>query len=137
LKFSALTSAIVLIACTLATLGLWAILNQPSREPKWPKIVQGFAVSPYLAHQDPTAGDLPSVEQIASDLDLLKGKAHAIRTYSVEGPFAEVPRLAAERDLNVMVGAWLDTRIYNNDKEIAGLINLANQKNVVHCCAAI
>ena len=119
------------MACTLATLGLWALLNQPSREPKWPKVLQGVAVSPYRAHQDPTRGDLPTVDQIQSDLDLLQGKTHAVRTYTVEGPFAQLPRLAAERDINVMLGAWLDTRLYNNEKEIKSLIQLSNQRNVV------
>ena len=119
------------MAATLATLGLWAIMNQPSREPKWPDVLQGVAFSPYRAYQDPTQGDLPSVYEIDTDLKLLEGKTNAVRTYTVQGPFAQVPRLAAEHGINVMLGAWLDTRLYNNEKEIKALINLANAPNVV------
>lgn len=121
----------MIVASTLATLGVWALLNQPSREPKWPKILQGIAFSPYQAHQDPTRGDLPSLADIDSDLALLEGKAHAVRTYTVQGPFAQVPRLAAEHGLNVMLGAWLDKRLYNNEREIKSLIRLSNERNVV------
>ena len=40
-------------------------------------------------------------------LALLAGDVHAVRTYTVRGNLAEVPRLAKGHGLNVALGAWL------------------------------
>lgn len=115
----------LLMAC-LATL-LWHLVNAPNMEPPWPATIQGFAFSPYRGDQTPIKHILPSVEQINADLALLEGKTHAVRTYSVEGTLAEIPRLAAERRINVALGAWIDKDRENNEKQLAKLVEVYQQ----------
>lgn len=124
----------VLIALTFAaiTIGLWAYMNRPEAEPEWPLRVQGFAFSPFQADQDGVKEEYPTRAQIAADLDLLRGKTNAVRTYTTEGTIGLVPELAAERGINVALGAWLDARLDHNEEEIERTIALARKhKNVV------
>ncbi|MBF0427542.1 MAG: glycosyltransferase [Magnetococcales bacterium] len=120
-------------AVSLITLSLWAWFNRPLEEPLWPDRVMGFAFAPYRADQDPQKGLHPSEEQINEDLALLSGKTYAVRTYTVEGVLAEIPRLARKFGINVMVGGWIDTEETKNDLEIKRLIKTvnANAQNVV------
>ncbi|MFO1376917.1 MAG: glycosyltransferase [Steroidobacteraceae bacterium] len=127
-------SSNVLIALIFAavTLGLWSVLNRPVAEARWPSRVQGFAFSPFHEGQDPTRGDMPTEQQIDSDLALLAGKANAVRTYSTQGTLGAVPRLADRHDLNVAVGAWINDDEPANVQELAGAIALAKEhRNVV------
>ena len=115
------------------TISLWWLINQPETEPAWPETIQGFSFSPLRAHHDPLTHNLPSSEEIDADLALLEGKTHAVRTYTVEGTNADVPSLARKHGINVALGAWIDARMDNNDKEIQKLIAIAdrNRHNVV------
>ncbi|MBF0179199.1 MAG: glycosyltransferase [Magnetococcales bacterium] len=120
-------------AVSLITFSLWAWFNQPLEEPLWPDRVMGFAFSPYRADQDPQKNIHPTVEQIDADLALLAGKTYAVRSYTVEGVLAEIPRLAHKHGINVMVGGWIDTDEARNNAEIERLIKTvnANAQNVV------
>ena len=126
-------SVLIAISLALLTLSLWAVANRPEPEPPWPERIQGFCFSPYRAGQSPLEERLPSVEEIDADLALLAGKTYAVRTYSMEGTLAEVPRLAEAYGINVAVGAWIDARLDNNESEVERLINVAaaNPRNVV------
>ncbi|HXQ31335.1 MAG TPA: glycosyltransferase [Steroidobacteraceae bacterium] len=127
-----LPALLIAFAFALVTVGTWAWLNRPEAEPEWPRRVWGFALSPYRADQDATNGDFPTREQIASDLDLLKGKTQAVRTYTVEGTIGLVPELAAERGLNVALGVWIDARREHNEQELKQAIELARKhRNIV------
>ena len=81
-----LPSLLIAAAFALLTFALWAYLNRPAREPPWPTLIQGCRV---LARSAPTRTPpttvLPTGEEIDSDLKLLEGKVHAVRTYSVQG----------------------------------------------------
>ncbi|MGB9428262.1 MAG: glycosyltransferase [Gammaproteobacteria bacterium] len=100
-------SIIIALAATALTVSIWAYFNQPMREPPWPSTIQGFAFSPFRAGQNPTANEYPSDAQIDADLQLLAGKTYAIRTYSVDGTLADIPKLAAKYHINVALGAWI------------------------------
>jgi len=115
----------------LLTFGLWAYLNRPNEEPAWPKRIEngGFAISPYRNGKSPVNQDVPTLEEIDADLALLEGKARAVRTYSSIGPFAEIPRLAAARHLNVAAGAWLDKDLDKNERELDSLLDIAAAKH--------
>jgi exo-beta-1,3-glucanase (GH17 family)/cellulose synthase/poly-beta-1,6-N-acetylglucosamine synthase-like glycosyltransferase len=129
LRLSALLIALMFGAITIGT---WAYMNQAQSEPSWPRKVQGFAFSPYQADQDAVKDEFPTREQIAGDLELLRGKTNAVRTYTTEGTIGLVPELAAERGINVALGAWIDSRRDHNDEELARTVALAKQhKNVV------
>ncbi|MGD2062300.1 MAG: glycosyltransferase [Nitrospirota bacterium] len=126
-------SVLIVISLALLTLSLWAVANRPEPEPPWPARIQGISFSPYRAGQRPLDGRLPSQEEIDADLALLAGKTYAVRTYSMEGALADVPRLAQGHGINVAVGAWIDTRLDNNESELERLIEVAaaNPHNVV------
>jgi len=129
MKFSSVLIAAVFAAITV---GIWAWLNQPTIEPRWPDRIQGVAFSPFYAGQDPVYRKLPSSAQIDADLQLLAGKVVSVRTYSSLLSLGEVPALAERHNLKVTVGAWLDRRLATNDEEIAAAIELARtHSNVI------
>jgi exo-beta-1,3-glucanase (GH17 family)/cellulose synthase/poly-beta-1,6-N-acetylglucosamine synthase-like glycosyltransferase len=124
----------LLIAALFATLtfAVWALLNRPTSEPPWPALIQGFAFSPFRSNEDPTHFQMPTDEEIDSDLALLQGRVNAVRTYSVAGTLADVPALAEKRDINVALGAWLDSHRDKNEEQLQAAIGLANSHvNVV------
>ena len=127
-----LSAILIALAFACITVGTWAWLNRPETEPEWPRIVWGFALSPYQPGQNAIKEDYPTREEIAHDLDLLKGKTMAIRTYTVAGTIGLVPELAAERGLNVTLGVWLDSRVERNEAELDKAIEIARtHRNVV------
>lgn len=127
------TNIIIAAAIAAITISLWAMINSPESEPAWPEVIQGFSFSPMQAHNDPLKQLLPTAQEIDSDLALLEGKTHAVRTYTVEGTLAEVPALARQHGINVALGAWIDERLEKNAVEIERLIEIAdrNRRNVV------
>jgi len=127
------SNILIAIAIAIVFISFWALLNRPEQEPPWPDRIQGFSFSPYREDQSAVEHITPSLEEIDADLKLLAGKVHAVRTYTVEGPMAEVPCLAREHGLNVTLGAWLDTNLEMNEKEVENLIRIAreNYKTVV------
>ena len=122
MKFSSFLIAAVFAGITV---GIWAWLNQPTIEPRWPDRIQGVAFSPFYAGQDPVYRKLPTEQQIDADLRLLAGKAVSVRTYSSLLSLGRVPALAARHHLKVTVGAWLDRQLATNDTEVAAAIDLA------------
>ena len=123
---------LIIIAVAVATIGIWAYLNQPTEQPPWPRIVQGFSFSPFRADQDAIRHIMPSEQDVDEDLALLAGKTYAVRTYSSEGVLGEIPRLAQKHNINVTVGAWIDADLERNEREVARLIEVTNaNSNVV------
>jgi len=124
----------IIIAAAIAavSISIHAWLNRPTQEPPWPPVIQGFAFSPMRAEHDPTRHILPSAEQIEQDLALLKGRSHAVRTYTLEGDLAKIPQLARKYKINVALGAWLSGDLEANEREINELIRVARANaNVV------
>ncbi len=127
-----LKSVVIAAAFGAVTVGAWAYANRPASEPAWPSRVQGFAFSPYPQDQDPSRGDFPSLAQIESDLKLLAGKTHRVRTYSTAGSLEAVPQLARKHGIDVTVGAWINANLADNEAELARAMKLAKeQRNVV------
>lgn len=124
---------IIPVLIALLTFAAWALLNQPSEEPPWPSRIQGFSFSPMHADDDPSRNRFPSIEEIDSDLALLEGAAHAVRTYTVENTLAAVPQLAAAHRLNVTLGAWIGPDENANERELARLTEVLQKgyRNVV------
>jgi len=130
-----MTRANFLIAVAIAaiTFSLWAFLNQPETEPPWPDRISGFSFSPLRANQNAIEKILPSPKEIDEDLALLSSKTHAVRTYTVEGVYAEIPALALKHHIQVTLGAWIGGDLEANEAEIERLIQVtrANYRNVV------
>ena len=125
----------IIIATIIAaiTVTLWAYINRPETEPPWPEVIQGFSFSPMREDDDPIRHKLPTREEIEEDLALLAGKTHAVRTYRMEGAFAEIPAMARKYGINVALGAWIDKDLKQNEAEIMRLIEYADRyrRNVV------
>ncbi len=127
------SSLVIIGIITGLTLLLWFLLNQPEQEPPWPAMVQGFSFSPLREGHSPIRGELPSVAEIDQDLARLADHTHAVRVYAVSGSLGEVPRLARQHGLNVALGAWIDGRLDNNERELKQLIDITsrNWRNVI------
>jgi cellulose synthase/poly-beta-1,6-N-acetylglucosamine synthase-like glycosyltransferase/exo-beta-1,3-glucanase (GH17 family) len=130
---SRLSNFLVAAIFALLTFGVWAYINKPKMEPEWPegKFGGGFAVSPYRNGKSPMNNDWPTVDEIDQDLAVLEDRAIAVRFYTSVGPFAEAPRLAANRHMNVTMGAWLDKRLDNNELELEAAVKAANENDNV------
>lgn len=122
-----ISSFLIALLFAVATYGLWALLNRPTPEMPWPSQVHGFAFSPYRVDQSPLKNEFPTEAQIVEDINLLTGKTRSIRTYSAAGTLHEIPRLAAERKLNVVLGAWLTRDPVIDEQEIKTVIGLAKK----------
>ena len=112
----------------------WAVFNRPDHVPEWPDSIKGVSFSPFRPGQTPrNPNDFPSDEQISRDLALLADKVDRVRTYSVEGSLGNIPRLAADLGVDVMVGIWISDDIDRNWREIGDLRRMiaSNPGNIV------
>src|ERR1700691_704453 len=128
-----LSGIIVAAVFAVMTFAVWGYLNRPESEPPWPAHIQGVAFSPYAADQDPFGSkDIPSVEQIYSDLKLLATKTYAVRTYSVLGSLGKIPELAAKHNISVALGVQLSKDKAESEEELrTGIVLAKEHRNVV------
>jgi exo-beta-1,3-glucanase (GH17 family) len=89
--------------------------------------ISGLSFSPYLEGQDPSVKSLISEQQIADRLEIIRPYTHWIRTFSTTNGNEEVPRIAHEKSLKTLVGAWLDSDLENNEIEINNVIRIAKE----------
>ena len=123
---------LIAIAFTVMTVSLWAYFNRPVPEPPWPSRIKGFSFSPFRAGQDGITRVYPSEQEIEADLALLSGKTYSIRTYSVDGPLAKIPELAARHGINVALGVWIGNDKQRNLQEVLAARRLAwTYRNIV------
>lgn len=98
---------VVVVAVAALFTGFWALYNLPVSAPDWPEQISGYSFSPFRPGQNPQEDVYPSDEEIRADLELLSRQTDSIRTYSVDGALANVPRLAEEFGLRVTLGIWI------------------------------
>ena len=87
--------------------------------------MHGLCSSPYEEGQQP--GDQLSEAQIRRRLDIIRPYTKWIRSFSCTDGNEIIPKIAREYGMKTLVGAWLGDDPEINQKEIAGLISLANQ----------
>lgn len=116
-----------LLAIAALFIGAWALVNRPVNAPDWPDRIPGFAYSPFRLGQNPQAGVYPSEDEIRQDLRQLGQYTEGLRTYSVAGSQAAIPRLAEEAGMALTLGIWIGNDLARNEQEIATGIELANQ----------
>jgi len=87
--------------------------------------VHGLCFSPYMDGQEP--GQVLSEEQIRRRLKIIKPYTKWIRSFSCTEGNELIPKIAKEYGLKTLVGAWLGDDADINEKEITGLIELANE----------
>ncbi len=89
------------------------------------KGIHGICFSPYLEGQEP--GEVISRKQIEERMDIIKPHAGWIRSFSCTDGNELIPRIAHEKGLKTLVGAWLGKDEAINEKEISNLIKLAKE----------
>ncbi|TXG36999.1 MFS transporter [Seonamhaeicola maritimus] len=92
------------------------------------KGLHGLCFSPYLENQN--IGDQLSEEQIRRRLDIIAPYTEWIRSFSCTDGNEQIPKIAKEKGLKTMVGAWIGNDKSLNHKEIKALIALAKQGHV-------
>ena len=122
---------VVFVAVAALFTGLWALYNRPISVPDWPEQISGFSFSPFRQGQSPQENRYPSPQEISSDLELLSKQTDSIRTYSVDGSLADIPRLAEDVGMRVSLGIWISPDKQRNEREIAKAIELANNSRSV------
>ena len=122
-------SVLVTLLMGVLTVILWGLVNRPGIEPPWPAKIDGFSFSPMRAQLSPLGGPQPSIAEIDEDLALLAGDVHAVRTYTVRGNLAEVPRLAKAHGMNVALGGWLGAEAGDNREELDRLVRIFRENH--------
>ncbi|WP_405573444.1 glycosyl hydrolase family 17 protein [Winogradskyella sp. Asnod2-B02-A] len=87
--------------------------------------MHGLCASPYEEGQEP--GDRLSEIQIRRRLEIMKPYTKWVRSFSCTEGNELIPKIAKELGMKTLVGAWLGDDKEINEREIAGLIELANQ----------
>jgi exo-beta-1,3-glucanase (GH17 family) len=87
--------------------------------------VHGFCFSLYEEGQKP--GDIISEEQVRRRMEILNPHTKWVRSFSCTEGNEWIPRVAKEYGIKTLVGAWLGNDPEINEREIAGLIQLAKE----------
>jgi len=85
--------------------------------------VHGLCFSPYLEGQSP--GAQIGEQQIRERLKIIQPYTRWIRTFSCTDGHEQTPRIAHELGIKTLVGAWIGTDAEINEREIAGVIEVA------------
>lgn len=122
---------VVFVALAALFTGFWALYNRPVSVPDWPESISGFSFSPFRLNQNPQKNQFPSDDEIRADLELVSKQTDNIRTYSVKGSLADIPRLAEELGMRVSLGIWIGPDEAENEAEIERGIEIANNSRSV------
>lgn len=87
--------------------------------------IHGMCFSPYMEGQGP--GDELSKEQISRRIDIIKPHTKWIRSFSCTDGNELIPKIAKEKGLKTLVGAWLGTDKKINKQEIENVIQIAKE----------
>lgn len=87
--------------------------------------MHGLCFSMYEDGQKP--GDIITEQQVRRRLEIIKPYTKWVRSFSCTDGNEFIPKIAHELGIKTLVGAWLGDDPEINKREIAGLIELANQ----------
>ncbi|MDH5340631.1 MAG: MFS transporter, partial [Rubrivivax sp.] len=90
--------------------------------------LHGLCFSPYVEGQQ--AGDALSETQIRRRLDIVAPRTQWVRSFACTEGHEQIPRLARDKGLKTMVGAWISHDRGRNEREIQALIRLAKEGRV-------
>ncbi len=90
--------------------------------------LHGLCFSPYAEGQD--TGDLLSESQIRRRMDIVSPHTQWIRSFSCTEGNEWIPRIARDKGLKTMVGAWISHDKARNEREIEALVQLASTGQV-------
>lgn len=89
------------------------------------KGMHGLCYSAYEEGQKP--GDILTIDQIRRRMEIIAPHTKWIRSFSCIEGNELIPKVAREFGLKTLVGAWLGDDSEMNDKEITGIIQLADE----------
>ncbi len=87
--------------------------------------MHGLCFSPYMEGQQP--GDQISEDQIRRRMEIIAPYTRWIRSFSCTDGNESIPKIAREFGIKTLVGAWLGDDPDINEREVEGLIELANE----------
>ena len=87
--------------------------------------LHGLSFSAYLDDQGPAQRTQLSAAQVRERLEPIAPFTRWVRSFSVTDGNEHVPALAKSLGLSTMVGAWLGEDAATNERELAGLVTLA------------
>jgi len=87
------------------------------------KGIYGISFSAYLENQAP--GSPLQEDQIQARMDTIKPYISWVRSFSCIEGNEFIPRIAHENGLKTVVGAWLGTDAEKNEREVEGVIEVA------------
>jgi exo-beta-1,3-glucanase (GH17 family) len=104
-------------------------LSREELEKLWRETLEngmhGLCFSMYEDGQGP--GDIITEEQVRRRMDIIKPYTQWVRSFSCVEGNEHIPRIAHEKGLKTLVGAWLSDDMEMNEAEIEGLIALAKE----------
>ena len=118
--------AVALVGAALAVLGGWWLDAQPV------PVADGTAGRLQCISYAPSDAGVRNPrgvtrEQVQRDLALLAQRTTCVRTYTVSEGFAQVPEVARELGLEVLLGAWIGGDAAHNEREVALVIDTAQR----------
>ena len=116
--------AVGVVGTALALLGGWWLDAQPV------PIADGTTGRLHCISYAPSAAGTRNPrgvtrEQLHRDLALLAQRTDCVRTYTVADGFDQVPAIARELGLEVLLGAWIGGDAQHNEREVALVIDTA------------
>ncbi len=114
----------IVVSVAALNFGAWRFLNGTVAAPEHLGPVAGLSYNGAGRWRSPLEGHRPAVGELAQDLALLARHTRRIRSYSAAN-HAELPALAREHGLELMLGAWIDDQLENNQRELAAAIDQA------------
>jgi exo-beta-1,3-glucanase (GH17 family)/cellulose synthase/poly-beta-1,6-N-acetylglucosamine synthase-like glycosyltransferase len=115
----------VLLCLAGITLAVWAGSDRTLDVPAWRDRIDGFAYSPMQPGQQPDQDEFPTETELAADLARISEMSGSIRTYSIDGTLAAIPRLAQDVGLDVTAGIWLGPSRGANERRLRQLAGIA------------
>lgn len=97
-------------------------------EKKLKNQLHGLCFSPYLEGQD--TSDKLSVKQILRRMDIISPYTKWVRSFSCTDGNELIPKIASEKGIKSVVGAWIGRDKARNEIEIDALISLAKSGHV-------
>jgi exo-beta-1,3-glucanase (GH17 family)/cellulose synthase/poly-beta-1,6-N-acetylglucosamine synthase-like glycosyltransferase len=128
-RFAVAFAIAAAVAC--ANLFVWQLFDRHADAPDHTGQVAGLSYNGAGRWQSPASGVRPTDSDLEQDIALIARTTRRIRTYSV-ADYPTLPEVAQRHGVQLMVGAWLDSRLDANQREISAAIEIARKHSNVH-----